>query len=681
MILARTTLPLLAALTSFAAGCAVGGGTDDASRSTSAKNEQQVGPAANPQAIAQREPSASIRNVSLYDVTQAFRNVLGIHHDETFLKATIWAQDETARSAIQVQHLQLAHVAQDGHALVRAQEDLLARGAGEAFRLGAETEATIAVIAGLSDPYERTSLQFFLDANTSAFKRSTAMGDYMTAVEGARLEGRLEALHSLLVDDGYLRTFARGVTEAYPMKQGERGLAMLELRFASLVATEIRGARALAAAYAFDAAIHPARAYEAQVAISKLETTLSARLKQQGAAYLEAAAVAEIQLGHDARMAEPDRSGAYDTSAWLSTWLGRASLVGHVTRDATQPVSEEESVLHVAFLARGVDEKVVTLRGELTHPEGTRVCLGVGDCASWTWNGEVRTVPFDAKVKARALNVPELVGQYGYLNAQADGVHLSRSNAWSLIEGTVAIPRGTHGELNNETAWLQWSTDGFNSARVQLVPEAAPGMFMAGHDLRYHGRSMQLGQFPWAVETRGNAQFLSKANVLSTGKVQTRVENVDNAALAEQSATLPLTLDSGMGQVQIFGNWSADRRLIGGTKADGGVSVDCATSTAALASTQSQSGVFLNHTRLAGDASFGVAQMCSRTDTILASSMQAASTNFEGVHATYNETFYRDTTLQGSASLTLTSGVVSSAASPYYASDAVSLSSFIVLIK
>jgi hypothetical protein len=692
MIQARTTLPLLlAALTAFSTGCAVGGGTDDVGRAPSANREPQVGTSVNLGVVTPSErQSSSIRNVTLFDITQALRDGVGAHRNGTFLDTTVWMRDEAARNAMQQQHWALAHVANDGRARVRAQEDVLARRSNGSVVLGAETEATIAAIAALSDPDERTSLQYFLATDRSADHKIAAMRGYMNAVEKAQIETRLEALHSLLVDQAHLRSFALAAAQAYPMREGENALALLELRFASLVATELRGARVLAAAYAFDTVLRPANASEGIDAIANLEAKLKTRLKLQGAAYLEAAALLEIQLGHDARMAEPDSVGTYDTSKWLSTWLGRASLVGHLARDAAQPVSEQESIVHVAFLARGVDSGVVSLHGELTHPEGDRVCVkpGAGECEAWGWNGDVLTVPFNTRIKARPINVPEQVGQYGYLSLQTDGTHLRRSNAWSLIEGTIAIPRGAHGDPNFETAWVQWSTDTFTSARAEVTPEA-PGMFMAGQDLRYHGRSMQLGQFPWEMQNRGLAQFLDRGNVVSTGKVQTRVEDVDGpdpVKTAEQSVSLPLQVDGAMGQVQVFGNWSVDHRLVGGTKVDGGVYVDCASSAAALLGKQARSGLYLNHTRLAGSAqgAFGAPELCNSSLAVKASSMSDASVqSFEGVNANYSETFYHDGTMQNASSmtLTLTSGVSSSNADPYYASDAATLTSFIVLIK
>jgi hypothetical protein len=684
MIQARTTLPLLAALTSFATGCAVGGGTDDARRSRAKEEPVQVEPSSKASVVDPvSSPSRSIRQVSLFDITAALRDALGAHRDGTFLDTAVWARDNDARNAMQQQHWALAHVANDGRALVRVQEDSLARRANQRVVLGADTETTIAVIAALSDPRERTSLQYFLSADHSADHKIAAMRGYMNAVEQAQIETRLEALHSLLTDQDHLRTFALGAAQAYPMRAGETALALLELRFASLVATELRGARALATAYAFDTVMRPAQASEGTEAIAKLEASLKVRLKQQSAAYLEAAALLEIQLGHDVRMAESDGSGSFNTPQWLSGWLGRASLVGHIARDAAAPMREQQSVLHVAFLARGMDEDIVTLRGELTHREGDRVCVSQlpGECSEWRWNGETLTVPFEAKVKARRINMPELTGQYGYISRQADGAHLVRSSAWSLIEGTVAIPRSAHGDPNNESAWVQWSTDSFSAARIEVRPEA-PGMFMAGQDLRYHGRSMNLNQLPWQLQNRGEGQFLDKASVLAAG-VQTRVEGADGSE-AEQSMSLPLQIDGGMDSVQVFGNWNLNRKLVGGTKTESGVSIDCAASSAAIANKQSRNGLFLNHTRLAGRPSFGAPELCRSADTLLVNSMSdAAVQNFEGVQAAYNETFYRDGSFdRGNAiTLTLTSGVSSSDASPYYASDAASLTSFIVLVK
>lgn len=690
MSYARTSLPLLAVLSSFAVGCATGG-TDDSSSTKPqvAATPQGKGASAWGDAVAPRNKTPLSPNDVLFtEIFGAFQDVLGVYRDGTFTNTAVWSRDNTALNDMLYQHRLLAHVAGDGLALVTAQESVINRLGARTVTLDAETQDTFAKVAALSDLDAPGSLRYFLAEDRSSDLKVAAMRGYMDAVEKAGLETRLEALHAEMITRGNLTNFALAATETMPRSQGAVAMKTLELRFASLVATEIRAARALAAAYAFDGILRPESAYQGQDATRALEVTMKARLQEQAAAYMQAAAMLEIYLGHDVRMVQPDQSGSLHTPGWLSDGVGRAAAVSHFVRDAAEKSRNDSDVIHVAFLARGVDDPYVTVQGEVTHRQGEPICAEErgGDCVSWDWADGVTVHSLSDQAKATRVRLPDGFGVYGYLNRQSDGVHLSSSNHWSIIEATLPVAFGKDSSRFYDTAWLEWSTSSF-SRKMELKPQAS-GQFVVGEDLRYQGPSMQLQSFPWQADTTGQAQFLSSDKLVSTSGVRTGVWDFNGAAKtnsASQKLSLSFKVDRTL-QAQFFGQWNVDRRVVGGSDLGDSVMVDCAESLRTLPSKFAKSAIYLNQDLLAGSAqeSFGSAEACRSTSQVKAPSMMdPAVTGFEGIRSNFEEIYYKEGRVGGgeTMSLTVNSGVSSNSAEPYFVSDEVSLRSFVVVVK
>jgi hypothetical protein len=509
----------------------------------------------------------------------------------------------------------------------------------------------------------------------------------MVGIGDAGLEQGLADVNATLTG-GFLQQFAHLAALGLPADKPELAMQVLRWRFASLAAEQVRGARLLAAYYIFQGRGEPLASAESAVKVRELQATMSARLAEQAAIFMNGAA--EIQVVHgnaESNVVRASDSGELSIAEALSSELGISSAVGHIVRDATIEGVKGKTTLHVAFISRGVDRdfQQVRLSGSLLHHEGVRSCSswGVGSCDKWEWSKPASSYAIDTSLKGSTLSLPETLGGYGYLHQEGDGVHLSKSNQYTLVEGELPMLVGEENRAFDELSLAYGS-----GAALSLSPEAE-GIFAAASDFRYRGASSHVAGFQWASETVGSGEFLSPETIYSGASVKAQVQDYASKAGgssgSSQTLSMPLIVDQNLKNATAFGSWQVARRVVGGIDARASIRVDCDSSSVAAQSAATKRTIYLGHALLADDSSsmIGNPNSCQDPSVLRVASMgDSPVREFQGVYSSNAGVFVKTGALTaGKTELRIDAGVSSSDPNQlFYSASEISLQSFIVTL-